>query len=84
VRYLSAIVEVSALAVLDARQDLALGGGVALELVRHDHPQIVPRQLIRLIGDADRARARRAFDAMILNPAVDSRRGGNLRPDLQP
>jgi predicted 3-demethylubiquinone-9 3-methyltransferase (glyoxalase superfamily) len=25
--------------------------------------QIVPRQLIRLIGDADRARATRAFDA---------------------
>jgi predicted 3-demethylubiquinone-9 3-methyltransferase (glyoxalase superfamily) len=26
--------------------------------------QIVPRQLTRLIGDADRARAGRAFDAM--------------------
>jgi predicted 3-demethylubiquinone-9 3-methyltransferase (glyoxalase superfamily) len=27
--------------------------------------QIVPRQLVRLIGDVDRARAKRAFDAMM-------------------
>src|SRR6516162_5405161 len=47
-RYLSAIVEVSALAMLDARQDLALGGGVALELVCHDHPRNVPQALQQL------------------------------------
>jgi hypothetical protein len=34
---LGAIVEISALTVLDARQDFALGGGVALELVRYDY-----------------------------------------------
>ena len=33
--------------------------------------QIVPRQLIRLIGDADRARARRAFDAMMQMTRID-------------
>jgi hypothetical protein len=36
VRHLGAIVEISALTVLDARQDHALCGSVALELVRHD------------------------------------------------
>ena len=33
--------------------------------------QIVPRQLIRLIGDADRARARRVFDAMMQMKRID-------------
>ena len=33
--------------------------------------QIVPRQLIRLIGDADPARARRAFDAMMQMKRID-------------
>jgi len=33
--------------------------------------QIVPRQLIKLIGDADRARARRAFDAMMHMKRID-------------
>ena len=33
--------------------------------------QIVPRQLIRLIGDADRARARRAFEAMMPMKKID-------------
>jgi len=33
--------------------------------------QIVPRQLMRLIGDADRARARRAFDAMMQMKRID-------------
>jgi len=33
--------------------------------------QIVPRQLIRLIGDADRARARRAFEAMTQMKRID-------------
>src|SRR5215469_15949927 len=47
-RYLSAIVEVSALAVLDARQDLALGRGVALELVCHDHPRSISQALQQL------------------------------------
>jgi hypothetical protein len=48
VRHLGAIAEISALAVLDARQDLALCGGVALELVCHDHTRNVsqaPQQL---------------------------------------
>src|SRR5215831_15236585 len=33
--------------------------------------QIVPRQLIRLIGDLDRARAKRAFDAMMQMTRID-------------
>ena len=33
--------------------------------------QIVPRQLIRLIGDADRTRAKRAFDAMMEMKRID-------------
>ena len=33
--------------------------------------QIVPRPLIRLIGDADRGRARRAFDAMMQMKRID-------------
>jgi predicted 3-demethylubiquinone-9 3-methyltransferase (glyoxalase superfamily) len=33
--------------------------------------QIVPRQLIRLIGDSDRARARRAFEAMMQMKRID-------------
>src|SRR5436190_5119408 len=33
--------------------------------------QIVPRQLIRLIGEADRARARRAFNAMMQMKRID-------------
>jgi predicted 3-demethylubiquinone-9 3-methyltransferase (glyoxalase superfamily) len=33
--------------------------------------QIVPRQLIRLIGDADRARARRGFYAMMELKRID-------------
>ena len=32
---------------------------------------IAPRQLIRLIGDADRARARRAFEAMMQMKRID-------------
>jgi predicted 3-demethylubiquinone-9 3-methyltransferase (glyoxalase superfamily) len=33
--------------------------------------QIVPRQLIRLIGDADHGRAMRAFDAMMQMKRID-------------
>lgn len=33
--------------------------------------QIVPRQLIRLMGDPDRARARRAFEAMMQMKRID-------------
>jgi predicted 3-demethylubiquinone-9 3-methyltransferase (glyoxalase superfamily) len=33
--------------------------------------QIVPRQLIRLIGDPDRARGRRAFEAMMQMKRID-------------
>jgi predicted 3-demethylubiquinone-9 3-methyltransferase (glyoxalase superfamily) len=33
--------------------------------------QMVPRQLIRLIGDPDRARARRAFEAMTQMKRID-------------
>ncbi|HTQ35088.1 MAG TPA: VOC family protein [Stellaceae bacterium] len=33
--------------------------------------QIVPRPLIRLLGDADRARARRAFEAMMQMKRID-------------
>jgi len=45
VRDLSAIVEISALTVLDARQDPALGGGVALELICHNHSRNIPQAL---------------------------------------
>ena len=47
-RHLSAIVEIGALAVLDPRQDLAFGGGVALELVCDDHPWNIPQALQQL------------------------------------
>lgn len=33
--------------------------------------QIVPRQLVRLLGDADRDRARRAFEAMMQMKRID-------------
>jgi hypothetical protein len=33
--------------------------------------QIVPRQLTRLLGDADLARAKRAFDAMMQMKRID-------------
>jgi predicted 3-demethylubiquinone-9 3-methyltransferase (glyoxalase superfamily) len=33
--------------------------------------QVVPRQLIRLMGDADRTRAKRAFDAMMQMRRID-------------
>src|ERR1700757_1107931 len=33
---------------LDARQDLALSSGVALELIRHDHPRNVSQALQQL------------------------------------
>src|SRR5215472_6471580 len=33
--------------------------------------QIVPRQLIRLLGDADRTRAKRAFEAMMQMKRID-------------
>jgi len=48
VRDLSAIVEISALTVLDTRQDLALCGRVALEFVRHDNARNVPQALQQL------------------------------------
>src|SRR6266404_6084959 len=47
-RHLSAIVEIAALAVLDAREDLTFGGGVALELVSDDHPRNIPQALQQL------------------------------------
>src|SRR5689334_23510187 len=47
-RDLSAIVEIAALAVLDLGQDLAFGGGVALELVCDDHPWNIPQALQQL------------------------------------
>jgi predicted 3-demethylubiquinone-9 3-methyltransferase (glyoxalase superfamily) len=46
--------------------------------------QIVPRQLIRLIGDLDRARAKRAFDAMMQMKRIDiaaiERAAGGVAP----
>src|SRR5690349_12155602 len=47
-RHLSAIVEIAALAMLDPRQDLAFGGGIALELVCDDHPRNIPQALQQL------------------------------------
>jgi hypothetical protein len=44
---------------------------VDLELVDPEADRILPRQLIRLIGDANRARARRAFDAMMQMKRID-------------
>src|ERR1700761_4709932 len=40
-RNFSAVVEVSALAMLDTRQDLPLGGGIAPQLIGDDHPRDV-------------------------------------------
>jgi hypothetical protein len=54
-RHLTATVEIAALAVLDSRQDLAFGGGVALELVCDDHPRSIPQALQQL---AEEPRAR--------------------------
>jgi hypothetical protein len=48
VRYLSAIIEISGLAMLDAREDLAFGGGLALELIGDDHPRNIPQALQQL------------------------------------
>src|SRR5215813_6520542 len=62
-RHLSAIVEITALAVLDPRQDLAFGSGVALELVRDDHPRNIP-QALQQIAEEPRGRGRVA-------PALD-------------
>ena len=48
-RDLSPIVEITAtLPVLHMRQDLACGSGVALELVRHDHPRHILQALQQL------------------------------------
>ena len=41
VRHLGPVVEVAALPMLDARQDLALSRAVAAQLVGHDHPRYV-------------------------------------------
>jgi hypothetical protein len=48
VRHLGAIVEISALTVLEARQDHALRGSVAFELVRHDDARNVSQALQQL------------------------------------
>src|SRR5215469_13233556 len=57
------MVRVSALAGLDARQDLALGGGVALELVCYDHPRNVSQALPQLAKEPLRCgRAAPALD----------------------
>jgi hypothetical protein len=50
VRHLSAIVEASALTVADARQNLALRGGIVLELVCHDHPQALQQLAEEALG----------------------------------
>src|SRR4051794_28801617 len=41
VRYLGPVVDIAALAMLDAGQDVALCGAVAAQLVGHDHPRNV-------------------------------------------
>jgi hypothetical protein len=41
----------TALAVLDVWQDLALGGGVAPQLVRDDHPQDVAQTAQQFVED---------------------------------
>ena len=50
--------------------------------------QIVPRQLIRLIGDADRARARWAFEAMMQMKRIDiaalERAADGIAPSAKP
>ena len=52
VRDLRPVVKVAALAVLDPRQDLPLGRGVAAQLVRHDHPGNVLQPLQQLLEEA--------------------------------
>src|SRR4051812_35756049 len=51
-RHLSAVVEVAALSVLYARQNVTLGSGVALELVGDDDPRGVLQALQQLAKEA--------------------------------
>lgn len=70
-RDLGVIVEISALTVLDARQDLALRGGVALELIRHDHPWDIPQAPQQLAKEAlGRGCATPALDQDVENISV--------------
>ena len=68
-RHLSAIIQIAALAVLDPRQDLAFGGGVALELVCDDHPRNIP-QALQQLAEEPRGRGR---IAPALNQNVEGR-----------
>jgi hypothetical protein len=59
------------LAVLDARQDLALGGGLALELVCHDRSRNVSQALQQLAKEPlGRGRAATALDQDVENISV--------------
>ena len=51
-RDLGTIVEISALTMLDAWEELALRNGIALELIRHDHPWNILQALQQLAEEA--------------------------------
>ena len=51
-RHLTAVVQVSALAVFNTRQDLAFGDTTGSEFVRHDHPWRVAQALQQLAKEA--------------------------------
>src|SRR3712207_4338444 len=52
VRDLTAIVQVSALPMLDTRQDLAFGRAIGAEFIRHDDPGHVAQALQQLAKEA--------------------------------
>ncbi len=52
VRHLAAIVEIPALTVFDARQDLAFGGTIGTEFICHDHSRHVAQTLQQLAKEA--------------------------------
>ena len=52
VRHLAAIVEIPALTVFDARQDLAFGGTIGSELILHEYSRCIPQTLQQLAKEA--------------------------------
>jgi len=52
VRHLTAVVEIPALPMLDALQDLAFRGPVGSKFIRHDHPRYITQALQQLAKEA--------------------------------
>ena len=71
VRDLGPVVQVTALAVLDPRQDLPLGRAIAAQFVRHDHTRHVLQPLEQLLEEAlGRLRIAPALDQDVEHGAV--------------